>query len=583
MVITKNIVQIAIRKSVKPLKHRKKTFILLCVCLCLPIFSGCLRMERINPETVPKERLFFGIKEWNKGYHYDQFSLFPPIIIAASWAINLPFELIGDLGCLPYDLYVNAYCAWHPNIGYCIRFKENDKLMKLLDKGAKPTDSGSGPYRSPLTPEQLALKYENIEALVALWAHGLEMSKSGVIFTCEILERTESSVHASDIERLEFGLTTIKKIAEDDAWNYLISNEKNQRFLFNYLALMNGIFHRMNEYESFDNIPKNVQYENTVLSRRKEFEHAVIELFKIILDHGLNPNIPDVKSVCYCNIQRQVHADCARRVTLLDYVLHSYSISDELRQQLIAILKQHGAMTYVQLVEKNPNLPHLHTEGVKINPVFQPVVDILQNSPYAENYRLSNKCPEFPGDVLVVEAGVPDKKSKRLHYSFKVPLVKRLHPEMDVLVELPLARRMVFYRMASEEEYNHHQKKEVYKSAVIPPAPRWISDEYKIDKAKFLRYFGEPESYRILMRFEETSHSLPAFELYNQNSSGAERYFADREKLHLTYEKVQSVYDDYDLILYMFTKPFFTGKEKEWITGPPGVSHRPEFYLFNSD
>ena len=568
------------QECVKPLKHMKKTFILLCICLCLPYFSGCLRMEYIKAETVPKERLFFGVREWNKGYYYDQFTLVPPVIIAVSWALDLPFDLIGDLVCLPYDLYVNAYCAWHPNIGYCIRFKENDKLMKLLDKGVKPTDSGSGPYRSPLTPEQLALKYENIEALVALWAHGLEMSQKGVNFTCEILEKNESSVHASDIERLEFGLTEINKIAEDDAWNYLISNEKNQRFLFNYLALMVGIFHGINQYESFDNTRKNVQYENTVLSRRKEFEHAVIELFKLILDHGLNPNIPDVKGVCYCNKQRQVHAHCARRVTLLDYVLLSESISDELRQQLIAILKKHGAMTYAQLVEKNPNLPHLHTEGVKINPVFQPVVDILQNSPYAENYRLSNKCPEFPGDVLVVEAGVPDKKSKRLHYSLKVPLVKRLHPEMDALVELPLERRLFFYRMAPEEEYNHRQKKEVYKSAVIPPAPRWISNEYMIDKAKFLRYFGEPESYRILMRFEERCHSLPAFELYSQKSSGAERYFEDREKLGLNYEKVQSVYDDYDLILDMFTKPFFTGKEKEWISG---VSLLPEYYLFNSN
>ena len=527
------------QECVKFLKRVKQTCILLCVCLCLPIFSGCLRMEYINAETAPKERLFFGVREWNKGYYYDQFTLVPPVIIAASWALDLPFDLIGDLVCLPYDLYVNAYCACNPNLNYCIRFHENDKMLKLLASGVKVTDGGRGPYHSSLTPEQTALKYDNIEALSALWTHGLKMSGRGMACVNRTLALDINSSLDKYIKYYDFCNTAINKIAEDKAWDYLLNEPKYRKFLFDFIAFNIEFLYEFNCYENrlkrnknnpeaYRNGVINKVIEDVVLLRKHEIEKNVIGKMELLLEHGLDPNIPDIKYLCYLHGLR-----IERRVTLLDFIQHTNVISDEMRQQLLALLKKYGAITYAQLVLQNPNLPHLHTEGITINSVYQPVIDILQNSTMAEYYRLSNTYPNAKGDILVVETAAIHRWTGKIMPTLKVPAMERKNPDHKVELDMPFGR-MIFWPIDTKEEYDYRQRKDVYKPSTTSTPPDWITEsEYILSKKDIA---------------DEGFQNFPKFNLYYQIPRPGNQLFGD-------IKSIQPFWDDLEMMKAVFTHP----------------------------
>ncbi|MBR6471782.1 MAG: hypothetical protein IKS83_08290 [Victivallales bacterium] len=508
--------------------------LLLCICLSQLMLTGCVGLSsRFNAELPPDKRFFCGVETLASAHNsYWGEPLLPEWLWGMFLLCGFPFELAGDIVFLPYDLYVNGKCAQNPNVGYCIYYHQNDKLQQLLDSGAKATECGAGLYSISLTPEEAALKYKNLEALPILWSHGLKITQKSVHYLSQ--SGLDKEVHwryrkmDDKLKDFDFCNAALKQIAEQGAWNQLLNGKSEQEFLANYI------------YFSIQGILEEIHFERQDLAVRKpEIEQAIADSLELMLNHGLNPNRPAVK--------KYNRNWCPRRGTMLDYVIHKPEISPGLRQRLVSLLVEHGALTYTQLVRENPDLPHLKTDGIMISPVFQPVIDVLENSPYAECYRLSNSHPGFSGEVLVVEAGLYER-GKPLRYTYEIPAVEREHPETTATLELPFLR-MVFYPIASEEEYNHRQRKDVNRpTAGSCMPPRWVWDDYDV-RCYFL----------------EEVHSFPQFELYIQHIKQAYKNIPNLTSPRwYTSLDVKYALDDMRLMFVTFSNPDYTGKEQKW-------------------
>ena len=420
-------------------RHRRQGVILLLLLLS-SCFTGCMRLKYISPETPPAERFFLGAKSWYDDSHLLPWPYLGPLtyIFVPPYLCLLPVELAGDIIALPYDVYVSHSCLVSPNINYCIRFNKNDRLAKILDHGGDPLDGGTGPYHSSLSPEETARKYNNMRGLSLLLKHGLPMSEETATYIFD-MTKFKSIEFKDAISELEIRSELLKTIAEYKA-DYFLQQEKYRNMAFHWFIFIQRKLRKESD-GSHKNTPEAIAY-------REAASRILLSTMDFLLSHGFSPNIPTVERIYY-RWQPGLYNDGRMRMTLLDYVQEAADIHEDLRKPLIEILLKHGALTYRQLVENNPQLPHLHLENVEISPSYQPVIDILQHSRHAECYRLSNSHPGIDGPLLVIEAGIRDEKNNdfvfsqdvqvpvhgtQIFHSVNIPVNFRiiLSPETDV-------------------------------------------------------------------------------------------------------------------------------------------------------
>ncbi len=478
----------------------KKVFLIV-LCLCLLFVSVCMRLGNSGIDTCPPERrVFYGVQSMGK-VAKDNF-LFPSYITIPIAIGLFPFALIGDIVFLPYDLFLAAsVTSWSkPEAGPTVKY--------------------------PGTPEGTALKNDDSKALAALWASGLKMSQLSVDYICSKLEKPVRG-HIDDyLEYVHFCNLAVKKIAEDDAWNYL---PDEQNFLSNYI------------FSTFEALTKSRLLPHSKKEPEiQEIQQDILNSLETMLNHGIAPsNAIKVKTFWLIHVPR--------RLTLLDWVYFSAGVPSEVRLQVLRLLKEHGALPYAELVRQDPGMSSLHLDGVRIAPVFQPIIDLLEGSPKADCYRFSDSYPGLSGDVLVVEEGYRDSEGQ-LHYTYEVPVVEREHPETTFMLELPIHRR-IFYSIASEKGYNKRQQVDVYYASEHRQAPEWLADKYIF------------QDQNIREDIREKFSSFPQCELYQQ-------YY-----MHIMYSKYSprvKLKDDYlyesdwKLVSEVLTNPYFTGKEKKW-------------------
>ena len=421
-------------------QHRQGTILLL--LLLSSCFTGCMRLKYINPETPPTERFFLGAKSW-----YDDSALLPwpylgPLtyIFVPPYLCLLPVELAGDIIALPYDVYVNASCLVSPNINYCLRFNKNRQLAKILEQGGDPLDGGTGPYHSSLSPEETARKYNNMTGLALLLKHGLPMSEETAAYIYDMTKF--KSIELKDvISEMEVRSELLEAALNAHA-DYFLQQEKYRNMAFHWFIFIQKKLRKERGNLFYPHTPEAVAYLEAAASK------ILLSTMDFLLSHGFSPNIPTVELIYY-RWKPGVYSAGRMRMTLLDYVQEAVDIHEDLRKPLIEILLKHGALTYQQLVERNPQLPHLHLENVEIAPTYQPIIDILQHSRHAECYRLSNSYPGIDGPVLVIEAGIRDEKNNdfvfsqdvqvpvhgtQIFHSVNIPVNFRiiLSPETDV-------------------------------------------------------------------------------------------------------------------------------------------------------
>ena len=394
----------------KWLSRQHSQGIILLLLLLSSCFTGCMRLKYINSETPPKERFFLGVKSWYDDGHLLPWPYLGPLtyIFVPPYMCLFPVELVGDIIALPYDVYVNASCLVSPNINYCIRFMKNQQLAIILEQGGDPLDGGTGPYHSSLSPEETARKYNNMTGLSLLLKHGLPMSEETAAYIYDMTE-FKSIKYKDAISELEVR-SELLKVALNTNADFFLQQEKYRNMAFHWFFFIQKKLHdKSSGFFSHTNKPGDVAYMQTA-------SQLLLSTMDFLLSHGFSPNIPTVAQIYYRWKPGEYNTG-RMRMTLLDYVQDAADIHEDLRNPLIEMLLKYGALTYQQLVESNPQLPHLHLENIEIAPSYQPIIDILRHSRNAECYRFSNSYPGIDGPVLVIEAGIRDEKGKGLVFS----------------------------------------------------------------------------------------------------------------------------------------------------------------------
>ncbi len=430
--------------------------------LALSLFlCGCVRLSAIKSDTPPKERYFFGVREHRRDAHLYVNPWFPilnPIGIAV-WCARVPIEFVGDVFWLPYDVYVNLSCAMNPNVNYCVRFNQTDKLRKMLEKGASPNDGGGGPYHSDLTPEATAREYDSLGALAVLMEYDLNMTPEVISYVCEqaaypdtykLNRKMQSNLSLEDIKERENLLRTVVAHKKE----YFLNDEKGRNIPSEWLRTYCRF---ISKEKRWNHRPK----------ESFELEEKAIKLLPPMMDYlfsqGFSPDIPQVRHICYYhNHGAFVNGDM--NGTMLDFVENSVEIPHDLKLNLLDVLHDHGALRYRELVKEHPELPHLDMEGVHIPQRLMWIMELLQQSPKADCYRLRNGgLVGFSDNDLILEAGIKDPESGTLSFEQHLEMPRRNEDgTIDesspmVQVPVPLVYRMIFH-IPSPEEIRERKK-----------------------------------------------------------------------------------------------------------------------------
>ncbi|MBR4219696.1 MAG: hypothetical protein IKR81_00995, partial [Victivallales bacterium] len=181
-----------------------------------------------------------------------------------------------------------------------------------------------------------------------------------------------------------------------------------------------------------------------------------------LFSQGFSPDIPQVRHIYYYNHGSFVDGDM--NGTMLDFVENSVEIPHDLKLNLLDVLHDHGALRYRELVKEHPELPHLDMEGVHIPQRLMWIMELLQQSPKADCYRLRNGgVIGFSDNDLVLEAGIKDPESGKLAFEKHIEMPRRNEDgTIDesapmVQVPVPLVYRMIFH-IPSPEEIRERKK-----------------------------------------------------------------------------------------------------------------------------
>ncbi len=536
-------------------------------------------------ETPPADRVLGATRTCLGGLFIgDSSNFLPGYLTAPFFLCALPFAAVEDVVCLPYDLYLVGRYARNPSVAYCVLKGRNDKLHKLLEAGASVYDSGSGPFHLLETPEEIAIRC-NKEALTELWSHGLKVSPKAIRYLAGTLHVPLYEDRMKGFRLFQLCNAALEKVAEDDDWDNFRACRKDldwKDFLKDYsraavaaLKLASpdgGDFWDSHIHSSYRKKYHFRYRKEELVAQYPKMELAFLNSLELLLSHGFNPNTPTTYYMDkWGHFYDGYGTGCPRRITFLDWVLVNAEIPGELRARLVALLGQFGALTYVQLLRQDADLPRLPAENINVNPKYQQIVDFLQGSTMAPYYRLSTTWAGFSGEVLVVEAGFKDRNGET-RYTCKVPVLARNQGNEMIWIDLPIDR-MIFYPVATAEEFNYRQGKEVTRRSDNGcPSPHWLADDFIFPRQFYVK---------------EAVYSFPGFELYHQSSNVSGKYLSeayysnpriyqnDEFEAESYREKGEIYRYEFDLLMQFLTSLATTGKDAPWKTTPKYWQFRP--------
>ena len=143
-------------------------------------------------------------------------------------------------------------------------------------------------------------------------------------------------------------------------------------------------------------------------------------------------------------------SDFQYRHTALDWVDKMVHLKKSEKKELRKLLKQYGAVTYVEAARKSSAFPRFTADNYDINPIFKRAEKFLYESRNTESFVVSTTCPSVNGPVLVIDR-LPwdhhhENKSDRttrttaMVHRRETPLSWRQESEP---LEIPLICRMV--------------------------------------------------------------------------------------------------------------------------------------------
>jgi hypothetical protein len=267
------------------------------------------------------------------------------------FALSALAKLPLFIPALPFELAADIALLPLDTVLYA-NYKINPPLDVLiknnnLEKLSKRLASGANPNDGHPLPILIAQHHHNLEAIKLLRQHGAHIPM-GFFRSCK----------PEDID-------SIRLVLQDGLPEDIFKEQQGK-----------AIIHAL--------LSKNRNLENG-------FEELT-EIIRLLLDNGFSPNeVPNY------NPDKQSALDLVEN--------KAYFINFD-KTRLVELLKAHGAKTYEQLTEINPEIPHLKTEGLDLYPRFNPVVRLLKKldkQTSGVHYTLSTRYPGIEGPVLVVD------------------------------------------------------------------------------------------------------------------------------------------------------------------------------------
>ena len=333
---------------------KRKTRNILTAVICIFCLTGCIRLEE------EKSLLSRGSGHTPSPYHFYMGSKYCIGFMIYYWPfapvllLDLPFEMVADTLCLPHDIYLYHDYKQNPPLDLLIKEKRYDELEKRLKAGEDPNKYDWRTI-SNMRPVEQALHDQDVKAYSLLLEHGAVPDKK--TFTDHIrLTNENKEIIRLALERSPEKYDVIRLWCE----NYLRST------------------HELSVSE----------------------QQVLIDIIEMMANHGF-----PVQSSAASRYQRKTALDMAYD--------DKTALSPENRQKLIDILKAHSGKTYVEMTRADKSLPHLHTENLQIDPMFNQIIERLEKSWQSDQYRLSTHYDGIDGPVLVVDLPMPPLNGPR--------------------------------------------------------------------------------------------------------------------------------------------------------------------------
>ena len=109
---------------------------------------------------------------------------------------------------------------------------------------------------------------------------------------------------------------------------------------------------------------------------------SLVDILTLLIKNGFPPVCEGEESRIYSN------------KTSLDVVIDNAAMKTSAKDRLVAVMRAHGAKRYCELHNQKPPSGHLNTDGLKIDAMFQPVVDILKQSQSSGLFSLKDSYPD---------------------------------------------------------------------------------------------------------------------------------------------------------------------------------------------
>ncbi len=374
-------------RYVRGRKSRRHAACALSFLLCLVLaLSGCLDAP---PAKWPPKPISFRHTEGAFGVpfaltvllvhdtcgKYAGYAVMP--VGAVLGAACAPLGLAVDLLEVPVNIADMIKYKLNPPLGYLIETGDYARLVKQLEGGANPNAYFSTDRYPGYPPAlEVAVNTRNREALEILLAHGATMPQA----------------LADAMVASPYGFYHHYRQKED------------------ILPFFKRLFDAFPDYpyhECGHGSAKSLILEYCLFfyadERRHVSENPVVdELFQTLLERKFDPN--------YLNPDKHNRL----RMTALDCLLfQTPNLAPERRKKLVALMRQHGALRYPEIVQRNPDMSPLPIDGVQYDPAFAPVVEMLKYTTTPQLYRFSTDYPDMEGPVLVIDFGkYKDPKDK---------------------------------------------------------------------------------------------------------------------------------------------------------------------------
>ena len=347
----------------------------LCVVLLLPFMMFCLAgcsSTKLAARKAPEPNYFFPFTQtlirfvsyWGDGsspssqnHKHDLHSFCQTV---GGVIVGVPIHTvlgIADILLLPVSIGATINYKLRPPLSLYIIKNDIIALEKALKSGRDPNKRDDRQPNAKPYPIETARMYANMEAVKVLIDYGAKPTQDFVSLTFH------PNISQKTMEIILYALQNGNK--------ELLSKDPHPE-IKNHI-----IYDWVRGWERY--------CEST------ERMTQLAEIISLFLDAG-----------CPVNTLMPSN-DSAKRITALDIVLDPDYAKGIDKSPLVSMLRSHGALTSQEMLEKHPEMLPLRTDGLDIDPIFQPVIDQLKLTHGASYLRLSTTYPGINGPVLVID------------------------------------------------------------------------------------------------------------------------------------------------------------------------------------